>query len=175
MWVILIVLLLVYRDPARTISSAPLAIIGPVDGRIKAVNEVHDPYAGRDALQIIIQMQLFSIHSIRSPTEGKVIKQWHGIKSDVEGGEHPGNGNFAQWLQTDEGDDVVMVVKQNYPMLRPSCYLQSGERVGQGQRCGYVPFRAKVEVYLPVNSKVEVKPGDYLEAGSDIIATLVHS
>ena len=172
-WLLVIILLFIFRDPAREISSSPLAIIGPVDGRIEAINKVRDPYADRDAVQIVIQMRILDIHSVRSPTEGKVIKQWHGTKSDTS--EQLGQGNFAQWVQTDEGDDVVMVVKQHYPLIRPSCYLQSGERVGQGQRCGFVPFSATIEVYLPENARIEVEQGNRLAAGSDIIATLVRT
>jgi phosphatidylserine decarboxylase len=58
--------------------------------------------------------------------------------------------------------------------VSPRCYLQLGQRTGQGQRCGYVPFGSRVEVLLPAGIRVRVTVGDVVRAGSDVIATLVH-
>lgn len=81
---------------------------------------------------------------------------------------------FAQWIQSDEQDDIVMAVKPSAKWFRPLCYAHSGERVGQGQRCGIIPFGALVEISVPENSRLNVKVGDQVRAGSDTIATLVH-
>jgi phosphatidylserine decarboxylase len=77
-------------------------------------------------------------------------------------------------LQTDEGDDLVMVMHRGALRNLPQCYVQVGERVGQGQRCGYVSMGGRVEVYLPCNSRPLAKPGSQVRAGADVIATLVH-
>jgi phosphatidylserine decarboxylase len=89
--------------------------------------------------------------------------------------EQQGNGmQYSSWIKTDEDDDVVVVMGSSSSGRSPRCYIQSGERVGQGQRCGYARFGAKLTLYIPVNSRVEVKPGDNIHAGSDILAKLVH-
>jgi phosphatidylserine decarboxylase len=80
---------------------------------------------------------------------------------------------YAQWVQSDEGDDMVMVMEAGNPLSQPRCYAHSGERVGQGQRCGFLRFGAQVDVLLPASSRVEVKIGDEVMGGSDLIATLV--
>jgi phosphatidylserine decarboxylase len=81
---------------------------------------------------------------------------------------------FAQWIQSDEQDNVVMAVKSATSIFKPRCYSHSGDRIGQGQRCGIIPFTAVVHVSVPVSSRVEVKIGDTVRGGSDTLATLVH-
>jgi hypothetical protein len=81
---------------------------------------------------------------------------------------------FAQWIQSDEQDDVVMAVKSASGVFKPRCYSHRGDRVGQGQRCGFIPFTAVVHVSVPASSRVEVKIGDIVRSGSDTLATLVH-
>ena len=89
--------------------------------------------------------------------------------------EHDEAKTFAQWIQSDEGDDVVLIVESGLLNSRPQCYAHSGERIGQGQRCGYIRFGAPVHVLIPSSSRISVAVGDQVNAGSDIIATLVHA
>ena len=81
---------------------------------------------------------------------------------------------FAQWIQSDEQDNVVMAVKSATGIFKPRCYSHSGDRIGQGQRCGFIPFTAVVHVSVPASSRVEVKIGDIVRGGSDTLATLIH-
>lgn len=170
-WLIVLLGIYIYRDPARKVPAVPLGIVAPVDGRITEVATVQDSYLEREARQVTITMHLLGIYSARSPTEGKIMKQWHGSPACEKALE---TGDFAQWIQTDEADDVVMLVKQRSHVQAPRCYAQSGDRVGQGQRCGFVPLGAAVQVLVPANCRMNVKVGDHVRAGSDIIATLVH-
>lgn len=173
-WAMSLLLVYLYRDPQRKVPAAPLGIVAPVDGRITAVTTMRDPYIEREAQCVSISMHLLGIYSARSPTEGKVIKQWHGRSQLDDKGVPLAENSFAQWIQTDEADDVVMVVQQRAKVQSPRCYAQSGERIGQGQRCGFIPLGASVDVFVPTTSRVDVKVGDTVHAGADIIATLVH-
>jgi phosphatidylserine decarboxylase len=173
LWLILLLAVFMYRDPPRKIPSTPLAIVAPVDGRIVAIDKAQDPFAERESTRLVIAMNLLGIYSARSPTEGKIVNQWHGSHATEQSALHLAVGGFAQWIQTDEGDDIVMVMRQRSRVQAPRCYAHSGERVGQGQRCGFVPLGAEVEVLIPASSRIDVKLGDTLRAGSDIIATLI--
>jgi len=165
LWAAALVLVFLFRNPARPVPAQPLAVVSPVDGKVLAVEPGRDPYLERDAMQVSLRISLLSVYAMRSPTEGKVAKQWFPEKG--------GQSRYAVWVQTDEQDDIVVEVLPA-TMLRPSCEIQAGERIGQGQRCGLIPFGARVKVFLPVGSRLAVAPGDRLRAGSDIIATLVH-
>jgi len=176
LWFTAMFFVFVYRDPARKVPPVPLAIVGIVDGKVLNVKTIKDPYIDREAISVTFVKTWFSIISLRSPIEGKVMEQWfatnHRSKNDDSKHSAQFSKGFAQWVQSDEGDDVVIAIYPNYTFQRPRCYVHSGERIGQGQRCGIIPFHSQVEVIVPANATVNVKPGDTVLAGTDTIATL---
>lgn len=165
-WLACVWLVFVFRDPPRTIPSAPLAIVSPVDGKVLSVTQTRDTYLQREAQRIAIVMRWYDVYSLRSPTEGKVVKAWFSA-ADGES-----KARASLWIQTDETDDVVTSISGGFWWWKPRCQIQSGERVGQGQRCGFMHFGSRVEVLLPESSIAEVKPGDLVVSGESIIAHL---
>ena len=169
--VILAVFIFLFRDPDKTISSSPLAIVSPVSGRVLTVEEVDDPWINRRAISIHIKTSLLDIYSIRSPSEGKIVNQWTRRPENNDG-----KRRFAYRLRTDENDEIVVVFNLNFItafFLR--FYTHSGERIGHGQRCGYLFFGGVVNVLIPPNSKVAVKPSVKICSGSGIIGYFVHN
>jgi len=166
-WILCGLLLFVFRDPPRSIPPNPLAVVSPVDGEVVLIEETHDPYLERQAVLISIQMNPYGVFSTRSPVEGKMLEPHHEPDSN-------GKAPHGVWLQTDEEDDLVMVVNRGPFHNAPKCYADFGERVGQGQRCGFIHFGSRVDVYLPTNSRIEVGQQDHVKGGTDVIASLVH-
>ncbi|VAW92108.1 hypothetical protein MNBD_GAMMA23-901 [hydrothermal vent metagenome] len=162
-WVLAILLAYLFRDSPNTPSSVPLAILSPVDSVVKSVSKVTDPYLEREAVCVELEMALTDPYTLYSVTEGKITNFWMQPK-----GEHKGKAR-AVWIKTDEDDDVVMEVYASRSG-QLMCYYAAGERVGQGKKCGFLPFGSKVVIYLPENSPVDVKSGDRVAAGKDIIA-----
>ena len=168
---LLLVLLFLLRDPQQTIPSSPLAIVSPVHGTVISVDDIDDPWVNRQARSIGVKMGLFDIYSLRSPTEGKIVNQWT-RQPDSNGPKR----QFAFRVRTDEGDEIVVVIHLNIlGSFLFRFYVHSGERLGHGQRCGYLYFGGKIEVLVPCNSKIMVKPGTHIQSGSGIIAQLVHA
>ena len=167
--IVFVLFLFLLRDPQRSIPSLPLAILSPVQGKIILTDEIDDPWIDRKARRIRLKMSSFDVYSLHSPVEGKVMEQW-AEKCVKENGQR----KFAIWIRTDEGDDIVTVFR-----LR-SCaanlfkiYIQSGERLGQGQRCGYLYFGGMVDVLVPTSSKLNIEIGQSITSGEDILAHLV--
>ena len=73
-WIIAVFVLQFFRDPARVIPVDPKAVLSPADGRIVVVEKTMDPYANREALKISVFMNVFNVHSNRSPVDGKIEK-----------------------------------------------------------------------------------------------------
>jgi phosphatidylserine decarboxylase len=142
-----------------------MAIVSPADGRVISISVADDPYLLRESIHIVIHMNPYGIFSTRSPVEGKVLEP-----PNIP---HDKDMPHGVWLQTDEGDDIVMVMNRGRLHNAPRCYVQFGERIGQGQRCGFIHMGAQVGLYLPMNSRAAVSAGDYVKSGSDVIATLV--
>ena len=164
-WVVGLLLLVLFRDPDREIPSQPLAVVSPADGKVIAVSKEYDPYLLRQSVRVTVQMHPYGVFTTRSPVEGKVLEPPHYPEGE--------NRPHGVWLQTDEGDDIVMVMTRGRLKTQPHCYIRFGERTGQGKRCGFVHLGGRVEVYLPENCRLLVAEGDVVHSGSDPIATLV--
>ncbi len=172
-WLLIILVVFVYRDPDREIPSIPLAIISPVDGIVTSIAEDNDPYVDRTAIRISMRMNYLGTYAIRSPIEGKMQqKMLYYDGPGSKGGIKPNMMYASTWIKTDEGDDVVMMLQKDVKWKPLHCYILSGERVGQGRRCGYYRFGSMVHVFLPIDTRLKCKPGDRLKCGSDIIAIL---
>ena len=178
-------LIWMYRDPERDVPASPLAVVSPVDGRVIAVALADDPYLQRKCQRVTIQMPLTGPFTTRSPIEGKVAQCWIGAGRSAAGSPFYAaagapdravqpHDRVALSMQTDEADDVVMTVVPRRFGFAPRCYIHVGQRVGQGQRCGFIPFGARVELLLPESARLLVSAGDTLMAGSDVIANVIH-
>lgn len=165
-WVPWFLLLYLFRDPRRDVPSIPLAVLSPVDGQVISVEHEREEQSGRNMRRVRLLMNPFGVYSIRSPVEAKIIRQWFP-------GHRHGNRSFGQWLQSDEGDDVVLRIGPSRFRRMPSCYAQAGDRVGQGQRCGFVPYGAYLDLLLPENSRLMVREGDRVASGVSVVATLL--
>lgn len=163
--------LFMLRDPKRIVPSLPLAVVSPVQGKVVKVEQSHDPWLTRQARRVRIRMSNFDIYSLRSPIEGKVVEQW--LKKHKVGGLRC---CFAFCIRTDEGDEVVVEIGLGLiSALFFRVYIQSGQRLGQGQRCGYLCFGGVIaDVFMPMTSTVEMQPGQAVTSGTDVLAQIVH-
>lgn len=157
--VLVIVFAMKFRDPAREVPPEPLGVVSPVDGIVELVETAQDPCLGRNAMRIRIRIARFGAYSARSPVEGKLL--------DFK-------GQRGMRIQTDEKDDVILILNEAPAFARPRALVGYGSRVGQGQRCAVVRMARIAEVYLPAGVRVQVKPGRRVLAGSELLATLVH-
>lgn len=167
-WAIVIALLYMFRDPYRNIPASPLAVVSPVDGVIEDISKVHDQWLDRPVQRVKIRMSFSSTFTIRSPLEGKLVRSWSPETVNLDDGKKACRQSF--WLQSDEGDDVLTSIYTGSMASRLRFYAHPGERLGQGQRCGYFFLGRLVEVYLPEDARIIVKTGDRVLSGSGVIA-----
>ena len=166
-WVLALLVALMFRDPQRDIPAIPLAIVSPADGKVVSISQTRDPYLERPSIRMTVQMNPYGVFTTRSPVEGKVLEPPN-LNDDA-------NAPHGVWLQTDEGDDVVIVMGRGRLHSVPRCYIRYGDRIGQGMRCGFIHLGGQVDVYLPEHSRPSVSEGDWVRSGSDVLARLVHT
>jgi len=175
-WVTMPVLAYYYRDPERIIPSKPLAIVSPVDAKVVAVDTLPNPYIEGDSIRIELKLASSDIFRVRSPAEGKIMKAWLLLPGDplpqLQG--PVSSLRISHWIQTDEGDNIVVSIHKRSRLFHPTCEIQTGERIGQGQRCGMIEFGAIMDVYVPADARLEVVVGDKVKSGSQILAHLQH-
>ena len=166
-WLLVLWVVWLYRDPVRNVPSSPLGVISPVEGTISIAEPHPDPYLGRDAQLVRIHMSPTSVYSVRGAIEGKILQQWLDQESESK---H--DIAHAIQIQTDEQDDLVVVLRPGRIFKRLNCEANIGERIGQGHRCGIIPFGSEVDVYVPANAQLNVAIGDKVVSGESILAEL---
>ena len=159
-----------FRDPLRPIPSQPLAVLSPVYGVVTLVEEAEDVRLHTRANRIQIDTRIQDVYSLRSPIEGKVVQLWTSNPCANEARRH-----FDFHIKSDEGDNIVTAIRLRDIIPSFHVYLHSGERVGHGQRCGYIFFGGVVDIFLPLECKIQVEEGQEVESGSTILAQLIHS
>jgi phosphatidylserine decarboxylase len=174
-WLIVIFLLQFFRDPVSQIPQQNGAVVSPANGRVVKIEETYDPFCGRQAIKISIFMNLFSIHSNRAPVGGVVNRKWYRAGKFLNAALDKAserNERNAICINTSDGHDVVSVQIAGLVARRILCYVKEGQQIDRGDRYGFIKFGSRLEVYLPVSSRIEVRLGRWVRSGSDIIGYL---
>lgn len=175
LWIVAIFVVQFFRDPSRQGSTAANAVLSPADGRIVVIAEVDDPYAERRALKISVFMNVFNVHSNRSPVDGKVKKvtyfpgKFFNAALDKASLENERN---AMIIETTLGHTVTAVQVAGLVAKRILCYAKVGQTIGRGERYGFIRFGSRVDVYLPLGARPRVSIGDRVSATTTVLAEL---
>lgn len=173
LWLVALFVLQFFRDPPRVIPTLAGAVLAPADGRIVAVDKVQDPYLSREALKVSVFMNIFNVHSNRSPVDGVIRDQWYFPGSFLNASLPKAsleNERNALWIQTEDGRDVTCVQIAGLIAKRIVCHVKPGEHLARGQRFGFIRFGSRVDVYLPLGTKINVGIGDKVRATETILA-----
>ncbi len=174
-WLLAIFVIQFFRDPPRPVPQVPNVVLSPADGRIVAIETVRDPYADRDALKISVFMNVFNVHSNRSPVAGRVrqIQYFPGkfVNADLDKASLENERN-AMVIDTPDGYVVTAVQIAGLVARRILCYTQPGATLQRGQRYGFIRFGSRVDVYLPPGSEPRVAIGDKVSATTTLLADL---
>ena len=171
-WIFAVFALQFFRDPARVPPTDADAVISPADGRIVCVEKVRDPHLDREALKISVFMNVFNVHSNRSPVDGEIKGRWYSpgsfVNADFDKASTENERN-ALWIHTARGD-VLCVQIAGLIARRILCYVGTGDRLTRGQRYGFIRFGSRVDVYLSADARAEVSIGQKVSGGRTILA-----
>jgi phosphatidylserine decarboxylase len=175
LWLASLFVLQFFRDPAREIPGDARTVVAPADGRIVAVEKADDPYLKRKSTKVSVFMNVFNVHSNRSPVDGEVRQAWYDAGSFLNAALDKAsleNERNALWLRADAGQDVTCVQIAGLIARRILCYVKAGDRLKRGERFGFIRFGSRVDLYLPGEARVKVELGQKVYAGSTIVAEL---
>lgn len=164
-----------FRIPSRNLTINKNSIVAPADGKVVVIEETTDEEYFKDKrLQVSIFMSPANVHVNRSPISGEVIyNQYHKGKYLVAW--HPKSST------ENERHSVVMknekteiLVKQIAGALakRIINYLEVGQKVSQADEMGFIKFGSRVDILLPVGTRVNVALNEIVKGGVTIIATV---
>jgi phosphatidylserine decarboxylase len=180
LWIITIFVVQFFRDPPRNVPQQDNIVTSAADGKVIAIEKAFDEYLKRDALKISVFMNVFNVHSNRSPVDGTILQRWYHQgkffnaamdKASLE------NERCALWIKTrpingNQGEDVTCVQIAGLIARRILCYVDAGATLTKGQRYGFIRFGSRVDIYLPLSAKAKVSLGDKVSAGESILAEL---
>ncbi len=174
--VVLISVLQFFRNPKRNTILTENAIMAPVDGKIVGIEEVFEnEYFKEKRLQVSIFISPINVHVTRYPISGKIVYSTY----------HPGKHLLAWHPKASEENERTTIVIKNDTIgailyrnvagalaRRIVNYAKKGETIRQGTDAGFIKFGSRVDLYLPLDSKLSVKINDTVTGGEQIIATL---
>jgi phosphatidylserine decarboxylase len=174
-WLVTIFILQFFRDPPREVPQGEGLVLCPADGRVLLVGIMKDPYRNVDALKVSVFMNVFNVHSNRSPVDATVKDVIYSkglfVNASFDKASSDNERN-ALVLRMDNGTELSCVQVAGLIARRILCYVKPGDRLTRGQRYGFIRFGSRVDVYMPTDAKPRVAIGDKVSATTTILAEL---
>ena len=181
-WIILIASIIVFlfivsffRSPKRKFTISHPQIICPADGKVVVIEEVFDTeYFNDKRLQVSIFMSPANVHINRIPMSGEVVySQYHKGKYLVAWNPKSSTQNERHSVVI-ENEAATILVKQIAGALakRIVNYLKVGQEVSQAAEMGFIKFGSRVDVLLPLETKLEVHLNQVVKGGVTVLATI---
>ena len=173
----IIVILQFFRHPKRNIVQDPNHIIAPADGKVVVIEEVEETEYFKDKrLQVSIFMSPINVHVNRYPIGGEVtyvkyhpglyLVAWH-PKSSTD------NERTSIVVKKDEKFSLMMKQIAGALARRIVYYCKEGDKAEQGGEMGFIKFGSRVDLFLPLGTKINVSMQEVVRGGETIIADLV--
>ena len=164
-----------FRNPKRKTVLNDKHIIAPVDGKVVVIEEVYEPEYFKDKrLQVSIFMSPINVHVTRYAMSGivkyskyhpgKYLVAWH-PKASTE------NERTSVVLENKTFGEVLYRQIAGALAKRIVNYAEEGQNIVQGTDAGFIKFGSRVDLYLPLNTKIDVKIGDKVKGGEQIVAS----
>lgn len=163
-----------FRNPVFDISRNDNQVLAPADGKVVVIEETTEAEYLRDRRkQVSIFMSPVNVHVNRMPVggvisyfkyhPGKYLVAWH-PKSSTE------NERTTVVAKMKNGTEILFRQIAGALARRIKCYVKEGQPLQQGDEFGFIKFGSRVDVFLPLNARVVVKPGDITKGGRTVIA-----
>ena len=164
-----------FRDPAREAPEDPRAVVSPVDGRVCKVEKCTNPETGEDAVKVSIFMNVFNVHSQKSPVAGVVEKVTYTpglfVNADLDKASTE-NERSTVVIETPEGVEILTRQIAGAMARRIVTYAEVGEECYIDEHMGFIKFGSRVDVYLPLGTEICVTMGQLTTGNQTVIAKL---
>ncbi|MGZ3836999.1 MAG: phosphatidylserine decarboxylase family protein [Flavisolibacter sp.] len=169
---LLVFILSFFRIPRREYFKGDDAIVAPCDGTVVVIEEVEaDEYFKDKRLQVSIFMSPLNVHVNRNPVSGEVMySQYHKGKYLVAW--HPKSSTDNERhsvVYRQNGKEILVKQIAGALAKRIVNYLKTGDRVTQGEEMGFIKFGSRVDLLLPLDTKVEVKINQKVKGGVTVV------
>lgn len=165
-----------FRSPKLTITQNDHFILSPADGKVVVIEETEETeYFNDRRIQISVFMSPINVHSNRNPISGivtyfkyhpgKYLMAWNPKSSTLN--------ERTTTVVKNNGIEVLFRQVAGALARRIVWYIDEGKTVSQGQEFGFIKFGSRVDVYLPLGTKINVKLGDKVQGGISVLGEFV--
>lgn len=174
--ILFLIVLQFFRHPKRKIVRNDRYVLAPADGKVVVIEQTEETEFLKDRrIQVSIFMSPINVHVNRYPVSGQIsyvkyhpglyLVAWH-PKSSTE--------NERTTVVIENGAKVPILMRQIAGALarRIVCYPKQGWMVKQGEEMGFIKFGSRVDLFLPLNAKINVNLQQKVKGGQTVIAEL---
>jgi phosphatidylserine decarboxylase len=169
-----ITILQFFRSPKLSVLQDENQILSPADGKVVVIEETtENEYFTDRRIQVSIFMSPINVHINRNPIgglikyfkyhPGKYLMAWN-PKSSTE------NERTTIVIEGKNGIEILFRQIAGALARRIVWYVKEGKEVAQGEEFGFIKFGSRVDVFLPIGTKINVKLGDKVKGGKTVIA-----
>ena len=174
--IVFILILQFFRNPKRNTQIDDAHVVSPVDGKVVVIEEVQESEYFKDKrLQVSVFMSPINVHVTRYPIGGKVLFSKY----------HPGKYLVAWHPKSSEKNERTTVVVENskfgkvlyrqiagFLASRIVNYAKKDQNVVQGNDSGFIKFGSRVDLFLPLGTKLDITLNQKVRGGETVIAKL---
>ncbi len=169
-------LIFFFRNPKRVIPDHERAVVAPADGRvIHAGRWTEDQFLKRSVFKISIFMSVFNVHVNRIPVSGTIIdiiyKKGRFFSANFNKASQLNERNILL-LETKDQKEILFIQIAGFIARRIVCWIKKGDSVLKGQRFGLICFGSRVDIFLPLETRIKVKVGQRVKGGETIMGYL---
>ncbi|MBI2268940.1 MAG: phosphatidylserine decarboxylase family protein [Bacteroidetes bacterium] len=173
--VLLIIVLQFFRNPSRNTTINDRHILAPADGKVVVIEEVEEPEYFKDKrIQVSVFMSPINVHVNRFPIGGLVkyvkyhpglyLVAWH-PKSSTE------NERSTVVVELNSGKAILFRQIAGALARRIVYYCKEGDKAVQGAEFGFIKFGSRVDLFLPIGTKINVQLNQVVRGGETVIAS----
>lgn len=165
-----------FRNPTRNTVLNEHHVIAPADGKVVVIEEVEEPeYFEGKRIQLSIFMSPLNVHVNRNPISGVVsyfkyhpgeyLVAWHPKSSTL-------NERTTTVIKNEEGTEVLFRQIAGAVARRICYYVDTGDTVTQGEEMGFIKFGSRIDVFLPLGTKINVELNEITRGGETVLAEI---
>lgn len=165
-----------FRIPDRKIDRNERHILAPADGKVVVIKEIFEKeYFKDNRLQVSIFMSPLNVHQNRAPVGGEVLYMNH-----IRGAYYPAfveksselNERCSTVFKMKNGIEVLSRQIAGTVARRICTYINPGDKIEQGNEYGFIRFGSRVDLFLPIGTKINVELDEKTVGGKTVVATL---
>jgi len=164
-----------FRNPKRKLTLDEHSFVSPADGKVVVIEKViENEYLKEERIQVSVFMSPLNVHLNRVPISG-TLEYYRYHKGLYLVAFHPKSSELNERntavITTPDGKKFLMRQIAGAVARRICFYLKQGEKVKQGEELGFIKFGSRMDLYLPLDAKIQVQMGQAVKAGQTVIAT----